>query len=184
MQLNEKIIRDRANANSFSRGEAYYRSSAILNTVKRGDTLEGFCEGSEALPYHVQVTLSDEAVAFATCTCPYSFDGDCKHIVALLLTYLNTPQQFVERLPLEQALQERSKEELVALILKMLDKYPDLHNLVDHPVPGKRKTDLNLDSFRRQMEYAFRQYGGWGDATATHTVWSIASTAADFRRAG
>jgi len=184
MKLTEKMIRERANANSFSKGEAYYRSGAILNTVKRGSTLEGFCEGSEALPYRVQVMLANEAIAFATCTCPYSFDGDCKHIVALLLTHLNTPQQFAERLPLEEALQERSKEELAVLIVKMIDKYPDLQHLVDRPVPGKRKTDLDLASFRREMDYALRHYGGWGDTTAVYAVGSIASTAADFAAQG
>ena len=55
MKITEKLIRERANGQSFSRGQGYYRSAMILNTVRRGNTLEGFCEGSEAVPYHIQV---------------------------------------------------------------------------------------------------------------------------------
>ena len=70
-----------------------------------------------------------------------------------------------------------SQEELAALIIKMIEKYPDLQNLVDRPVPGKRKADVDVASFRREMDYALRHYGGWGDTTAAHTIWSIADTA-------
>ncbi|KAB2902703.1 MAG: hypothetical protein F9K27_15835 [Anaerolineae bacterium] len=184
MKITEKMIRERANEQSFSRGQGYYRSGMILNTIKRGNILEGFCEGSEAVPYHIQVMCSDKGIDFATCTCPYSFEGDCKHIVALLLTFLNEPEKFAEKLPLEQSLQERSREELVALMIKMIEKYPDLQNLVDRPVPGKRQIEVDVDSFRREMDYALRHYGGWGDTTAAHTIWSIADTGGEFAEQG
>lgn len=40
--------------------------------------------GSEL--YDVDIRLRDNDIVFASCTCPYDYDGYCKHIGAALLT--------------------------------------------------------------------------------------------------
>jgi uncharacterized Zn finger protein len=155
--------------------------------VQRGNELHGFCEASsQPEPYHVRVTLGDQGVIEASCTCQYDFGGDCKHIVALLLTYLNKPGQFEQRPPIAESLASRDKDSLIALIHKMIDRYPDLEALIDLPVPGQTKRNMPVDTtaFRKQMRYALRNYGGWGDRTAESTVNSIIETAGEFADKG
>jgi len=45
------------------------------------------CEGSYT--YHLRVELDEGGIQSAFCTCPYDYAGYCKHIVALLLTYIH-----------------------------------------------------------------------------------------------
>ena len=185
--LSLEQIRHRATAQSFARGESYYHNGAVFDTVKRGNELEGRCAGSEYVPYHVRVTL-DEAgnIEAASCTCPYDWGGDCKHIVALLLTYLYQPESFEERAPVEDALLERSKEQLVALIRQMVARYPDLQALIDRPAPSQQPTGQPVDikPFRLELRRAVRNFGEWGDHTAEQTIYSVADAARHFEAAG
>ncbi len=185
--LSLEHIRSRATAQSFARGESYYHSGAIFDTVRRGNELEGRCEGSDYAPYHVRVTLDKEGgVEEALCTCPYDWGGDCKHIVALLLTYLRDPERFAERAPVEDILLERSKEQLITLIRQMVARYPDLQALIDRPMPGQQPGDQPADTepFRRELRQAMHTVPQWGDHTAEHTVYSVADAARRFEEAG
>ena len=81
-----------------------------------------------------------------------TYPGDCKHIVALLLTYCHEPELFDEVTPVQDKLAEHSKEELIALIRQMVDRYPDLAVLVDRPIPrptakGEKAAPLMLLPF-------------------------------------
>ena len=180
-------IRARATEQSFARGESYYHSGAIFDTVRRGSELEGQCEGSDYAPYHIHVTL-DEAgnIDTAFCTCPYDWGGDCKHIVALLLTYLHEPESFEARAPVQDILSARSKEDLIALIRQMVELYPDLQALIDRPVPDQQSAHqpVDIEPFRRELRRAVRTFGEWGDRTAEHTVYSVSNAARQFQDAG
>ena len=81
-KLTEKQIHNRASAQSFAKGQSYYRSGAVFDTIRRGDQLEGYCEGSQPCPYRILVTLDRDGISSAFRTCPYDWGGDCKHIVA------------------------------------------------------------------------------------------------------
>ena len=82
-QIKPEEIRSRTTAQSYMRGESYFQNEAIFDTVRRGNELEGRCEGSDYAPYHVSATLDEKGHIIATsCTCEYNWGGDCKHIVA------------------------------------------------------------------------------------------------------
>jgi uncharacterized Zn finger protein len=184
-QLNITVaqVRARASDKSFERGESYYRGDAILHPARRGSTIEGQCEGSQARPYRVSATLDADGIKEASCTCDYDFGGDCKHIVALLLTYINQPELFEDRQPVEDVLAQREKSELIALIRQMVKRYPDLQTLVDRPIASKqsRKTPLDTNSFRKELRYAFKNYGDeWGDDSAQDAIESVRESAQDF----
>jgi uncharacterized Zn finger protein len=83
--LSEATLRTHSSAASYSRGRSYYERGAVIDTVVRGNLLEGAVEGSQYTPYHVQVGFDAGGVSTATCTCPYDYGGWCKHIIALLL---------------------------------------------------------------------------------------------------
>jgi uncharacterized Zn finger protein len=140
IKITEEAIRARATDKVFERGLAYYRQGAIKSTIKRGLTLEAQCKGSTYKPYHVQVYLNDDGnVDNVTCTCQYEFEGDCKHIVALLLTYVYQPEIFQERLPIGAILKELSHEELVTLMTEIIERQPKLQAAVDRAYIKRRK---------------------------------------------
>ncbi|MBE9111357.1 SWIM zinc finger family protein [Nodosilinea sp. LEGE 07298] len=85
--LNESQVKALATDQSFDRGRRYYRNGAIFNPVLQGNVLWASCEGS--MTYQPRVTLGPQGVEDSSCTCPYDWDGLCKHQVALLLTYIH-----------------------------------------------------------------------------------------------
>lgn len=186
LNLTEQQIRDRVDSGSFAKGQSYYKGGAISDMVRRGDRLEGLCEGSQPSPYRVLVTFDEDEIEDASCTCPYDWGGDCKHIVALLLAYIHEPEKFEERASVDDTLKERSKEELIALIGEMIDRQPDLEILIHRPAPGHRPrtTPVDTESYRRELRYAIRSYDGWGDHTPHQAVYSVAHTAAEFGKHG
>ena len=90
--LTQDQVQERCTAQSFKRGLEYYREGAIGNPVLLDYKLSANCQGTEVYPYRVSVEFMPTGIATAYCSCPYSWDGDCKHIVALLLTYIKTPE--------------------------------------------------------------------------------------------
>lgn len=164
-------IKSLADNKVFSRGQGYYKDGSIANTVKRDDELEATCKGSYAKPYRVWARLGKSGVVEMRCNCEYDWGGACKHIVAMLLTYLHKPQLFAEKPALTDDLMGRSKEELVELIERMLTRYPDLQSLVDKPVTtvsakGKDGGVVDTVSIRQQLREAFEggyDYDYYGD---------------------
>lgn len=140
-KITEETVRARATEKVFERGLAYYHQGAIKSTIKRGLILEGKCEGSRYKPYHVSVYLNVGGdIDHVRCTCNYEFEGDCKHIVALLLTYIYEPNAFQERPTIETILQELSREDLVMLITEMVERQPKLQAMVDRAYVKRRKS--------------------------------------------
>ncbi len=139
----------------FERGENYYHNGAISDTIHRGNCLEGYCEGSEVEPYHVVVTFNNDQISGDSCSCP--MDGRCKHVVALLLAWVNEPKSFEEREPIEATLENKSKEELIALVEEMIKRNPKTERLIDLPTAkSKRTTPVNPKTYRQQIRYAMR----------------------------
>jgi uncharacterized Zn finger protein len=157
---------------SFSRGQSYFRQGAIFEPRRQGMTLKARCLGSSAPSYWVEVTLDDEGIVEAECSCPVGAGGHCKHVAALLLTWLDDPQAFHESANLETDLEQRSKPELIALIRQMLKRYPDLEYLLELPslAAGENQTAINPEIIRRQVAHAFASRGddwGWRDPFET-----------------
>jgi uncharacterized Zn finger protein len=143
--------------------------------VRRETTLRARCHGSSGGPYIVEATLAKEGqrtrrnpVTFF-CNCPR---GDfCKHVVAMLLTWIEQPERFTVRPPIAEVLASKTQGELIALIGLMLKEDPDLESLLELPVPmgGLSDDDLDESAIRRQILNALRDdedhwsgYGGRG----------------------
>ena len=123
-------IRQRCTAQSFTRGTEYFHDGAIGTPVLHGYTLSAACYGTDIEPYRVSVELMPTGIATTCCSCPYDGDsggyGDCKHIVALLLTYLHTPDIITSIDAVITTLSEKPKEHLLRIISEMLSRRPDL----------------------------------------------------------
>ncbi len=158
-QLTEAHIHELASGKSFERGETYYRDGAVLEPVRQAMELRAQCEGSDYEPYQVSATLAEGGIAETSCTCPYDYGGICKHVVALLLTYVHEPQAFRSIPPLATLLDGRSQEELIALIGRMIKHEPELLSLVELSVATEQATQgklLDASAYRRQTRRALR----------------------------
>ncbi len=186
-KITETAIKQLSSEQSFSRGQSYYRGGALFELVCQDNDLRAYCEGSGYEPYRVSATLGPGGIQNTRCSCPYDWGGICKHIVALLLTWVHKPESFHTTPPLDEMLGNRSKEELIALIKEMLKRQPDLTRVLELPVQPDRHTPLDLDAFRRQIDYALRStnHYDYPDAGATAAeLSSIVDTATRFREAG
>src|SRR5215213_4996702 len=194
--LSDDIIARQTDAGSFSRGKTYFRGKRIFNGVRRGNLLRARCRGSSGGPYLVEATLapadkptSRNPVKYL-CTCPR---GDfCKHVVALLLTWIDKPESFDVRPPIADLLAAKSREELVALIEAMLAADPNLEPLIELPPPAAiTPTAAPVDeaAVRRLIDNAFfdsedeeyeggyggySSYGGYGSYDYSHDRFSLA----------
>lgn len=155
-KLTEAVIRAGATDKSFQRGRELYRSGAISDTAIQGHTLSGECEGSESPFYKVRVELDGGGIRSATCTCPYDFGGYCKHIIALLLAYAQKPKQFSVRQEPNELLADLTREQLLALLIKLLREQPDLYEWVEAAltVPAASGTAKSTTAKRKQVDPA------------------------------
>ncbi|MBU6121635.1 SWIM zinc finger family protein [Hymenobacter siberiensis] len=79
-------LRQLANATSYTRGQSYYNNGSVTKLRREGDTFHAVVQGSRS--YRVTLRLAP-AGPECTCTCPYDWDGICKHSVALGLAVLD-----------------------------------------------------------------------------------------------
>ena len=157
--ITENAIRDLVGEESFQRGQRYFRNNQIFDTQRAGMSLKAKCEGSRSIPYRVETIFNANEIETTDCSCPIG--GYCKHVVALLLTWLARPETFPEQQDIEGILQDCDKDELITLIKQMLRQNPDLEYLVLTTSKAGAPTDPQF--YRNQVETIFRNAGGeWG----------------------
>lgn len=128
--ITEEQIQERCTKKVFARGEGYFYNESIENPMFHGWTLTANCYGSEVEPYCVSVTLAPTGIADAECSCPYDWGGDCKHIVALLLTYVHEPDEIHSIEPVLTAIAEKPRATLLDIIAELLKREPALVPIV------------------------------------------------------
>ena len=172
-KITESALKSLSSPESFARGHELYQSDAVFDTFQQGDLLTGKCEGSSAPFYQLSVQLDEGGIQEAFCTCPYDWGGYCKHIIALLLTYIHNPDAFIERRNIEELLSLLDKDALVRLIAKMVDKNPDLYSWLQTTIPAasaksqpvqsrsKRKTDVSKTEYKRQIQSILHSLQGY-----------------------
>ncbi len=159
-KLTEAQIRALASAQSFERGLSYLQDGAIVEPVLQGMELRAECAGSEYEPYQISVTLDAKGIAQTSCTCPYDWGGICKHIVALLLTYVRQPQAIRALQPLDKMLADKSRDELIVIIEDLLRHKPELMSVVELTTATqqvKQGKPLNASAYRTQTRRALQQ---------------------------
>jgi uncharacterized Zn finger protein len=135
----------------------------------------GECQGSTAPAYRLRVEMDAGGVHAAFCTCPYAMGGCCKHIVALLLTYLHAPEEFTERSGIAEMLAGLKREDLAGLIQKMVEHDPDLYDWLETVIPvagapskteeppakGKRGTQVSAEAYQRRIRHILHGLDGY-----------------------
>lgn len=184
--LTEEMIRQRTSEQSFRKGWDYYRAHSIFDeyfqTTPNGIVLYAQCRGSYAPSYYLRAVLTRDGISSATCTCPYDYGGDCKHIVALLLKFLQEPETFPERTSLNELVAGLEKDELEKLLIQLLRTHPDLYNQVElsvallklasttigpeHPGEAGSSADRSADYeklLRKQVKRILAERASYGD---------------------
>ncbi len=206
--LTEKQIRERASDQSFQKGLSYHKSGAIYNptlqTTPSGVILTAHCEGSSAPSYHLRVELDEGGVRSASCTCPYDWGGDCKHIIALLLMYIHQPVEFSEQESVKELLVGLEKDALVTLILRLVERDPDLYDVLELAIPAvqvsdqakslgkaeKRQTQVSEQTYRKQISRILKQayrgdyYDDWHEPEYIGDLQEVLETGVKFLDAG
>jgi uncharacterized Zn finger protein len=154
--LSEAAIRQQATAESFRRGEDYYRRGAVVSVVQRGNTIQSEVEGSQYEPYRVRVTFDEGGITSAVCDCPYDWGGWCKHIVATLLACLHEPDSVEVRPTLDGLLAELDREQLQGLLMHLATRDPSVADEIEGQVallqsapPGPESPQATMPSPRR-----------------------------------
>jgi uncharacterized Zn finger protein len=170
--LSETDLRYHTTDKSFKRGEDYYRRGAVTDLCQRGNCLCGEVEGNEAAPYQITIQFDAGGVTEAQCTCPYDYEGWCKHIVAVALTSIRKPKTIAQRLSLNELLDRLNHVQTQTLIQELVAKEPELLNQIDRfvtkispsivqqvsttePRP-KRQTSVDPQSYRYQAKQMMR----------------------------
>jgi uncharacterized Zn finger protein len=171
--LSETDLRYHTTDKSFQRGEDYYQRGAVVDLCQRGNCLCGEVEGNEVEPYHITIQFDAGGVTEAECTCEYSFEGWCKHIVAVALTCIRAPEKIHQRLALNELLDRLNHVQTQILVQELVAKEPDLLNQIDRfvtkisplivqqvsptePRP-KRQTSVDPQPYRYQTKQMMRQ---------------------------
>ncbi|MCB1807095.1 MAG: SWIM zinc finger family protein, partial [Candidatus Competibacteraceae bacterium] len=169
MLLSKKDIRHAFRADYYHRGERYQRQGRVLRTdwfadenILEADVLgsELYSQTIELEVYRSRITISGE------CSCPVGFN--CKHVVAALLAFFNTPQQAVShRAPAAAA---PAPDPLQAWQESVLQAVQAERNLASEPntldrllyilqcQQGPQRTDLKLEVIRARV----LKNGGYG----------------------
>ena len=170
-KITRQQIKSRTTTKSFDRGLNYYNNGAIMQMVRRDDKIEARCQGSYPEPYRVSATFNDVEIVATSCNCEYDWGGDCKHIVAMLLAYESDPSQFEELATLHESLHARTKDDLIDIIISMINRVPDLQEIVDRPTTSEiveGRVTLNTLSYRQELSSVFSiydhydEYNGYG----------------------
>ena len=180
--VSEETISDWVGSRSFQLGRSYLKNEAVFDLRRQGRSLKAFCQGSMPQPYRLGVAFGTEGIEEAHCSCPVGNGGHCKHVGALLLTWLDQPDAFRVVAEPDADLEQRSKEELIALIKQMLRLQPDLETLLEVALPGgdRRRTPVNPETYRRQVSSAFRRGGNdWMVSSRIATDIGITVSAGD-----
>ncbi len=109
----------------YKEGKQFLKENPFFVTYREWTLLKALCEGTDVPSYAVRVLLDDNGIANSCCTCYVNRSVPCKHIAALLLMWHESPETIAERNDWARTLKKSSKEDVVELIEKMVDLYPE-----------------------------------------------------------
>ncbi|MFB6351562.1 MAG: SWIM zinc finger domain-containing protein, partial [Bradymonadaceae bacterium] len=114
------------------RGQNYFYDDRIMVPRVRGETISAKCIGSKPEPYEVKVGLCGSDIRWSTCSCPVP--DPCKHVAALLFTYIEKPESFQHPERLQRRLRRMDKTDLVDLLIQVADRDPDIERFLERRV--------------------------------------------------
>ncbi|ODH01019.1 hypothetical protein A4S05_30880 [Nostoc sp. KVJ20] len=201
-QISEFTIRRHANAKSFQRGEAYYKAGAVNAITQRGHLVQADVMGTQARPYHVNLSFDSSGLTSVNCTCAYDFDGWCKHIVATMLVCARNSESIEQRPTLEQLLNRLDYIQTQRLLQELVREYPPMIEAIDRHVSwmtnptdklttikSLRRSTIDPIPFRRQVRQILKNTvryfeEGYEEDPIAEELLSVVQTAVNFSERG
>ena len=147
---------------SFSRSLDY--TGEMLSHLKQnGNLLKCQSFGSEGSRYKVEVTLNQTKINEGHCSCFVGDNGRCKHVAALLIAWRNERDRFEKPVESEtshisMSLNTLSKQALIDLIDKMVDRFPELINTIDlQLMKNNLFVTSDMTKFKARVKDIFKQ---------------------------
>ena len=131
-QISSATINDRASESTIERGVKLFDSGFVSAVVLRGRLLTAEVDGSGDEPYDVMVRFDDDGITSAECNCPFTYSGDCKHIVATLLHYINDRDNIEQRPAIEDLIVGLAEDQLKLLALHLVSRRPAMMNSAEN----------------------------------------------------
>lgn len=188
---------------SYERGVILYESHAVFDLYRQNDTLVTKCEGTSAPYYHVSARFDENGIVEADCTCPYDRGGLCKHLVAMLITYLKEPDLFESRIDLRTQLSQLDRNTLEDLVMIAVNEHSDGYNWLESALLRsttqftttqslrERKAKISKATYTKRVQAILRRLDGyrmseayWMMPDMVDELTGIEQTASDFLEAG
>lgn len=173
MDITDAVLKSISSPESYVRGSKLFQSGAVYDTFHQEKVITGKCEGSSEPYYQVRVKIDEGRIQESSCTCSYDWGGACKHIIALVLAYIQNPDAFNEQKRIDDLLADFDKQSLVRLIDRLVTENPELYfwvlNAVQIPAEkgklaqsrDKRKTQVSKTEYRRQIQRILHSLNGY-----------------------
>ena len=123
--VEEERFIDYCGAHMYREGKKFLKEEPFYVHYREWMTLKGICEGSTSPSYSVRIIFNQKGIANSCCTCYTNRVAPCKHIAALLALWQENPAEFPDRGQWGRTLQAARKDELIKLVEKIVDLYPD-----------------------------------------------------------
>lgn len=176
-KLTLSTIQRNATQNSFSRGQNYWKSGAVISLTQRQTVLQSEVEGNDPILYRITINFDEGGITNTYCSCPYSYGGWCKHIVATLIACIEAPDTIAHRPTLAQLLDTLNPVQTQGLIQDLVEEHPTLIETIDFYVsriaqPAAaakttrplRKTSIDPAPFKRKVREILRDaIHGWNE---------------------
>lgn len=164
-KINKNLIKYIAGSRViYERGVDYYERDMVQTIRKVGNVIRAKVEGSMPEPYQVKIILDEDNIN-CSCSCPY--EGVCKHIVAVLLSfeYKKDEKKKKRGAGLKEKLAFLTKQELIELITPLVEMDRDVKiNLLN--ILADKGKDTSADKYYEYWDEAsdllenFQSYGG------------------------
>lgn len=151
-------VRRHCGDKNFERGEQYYKNGSIFEARIDKQALKASCSGSRDTAYRVTASFKKTGIGLCRCGCPIGESGYCKHVAALLLTWVHKSELFEQMPDIEKALQSKDKKELVGLIGYLLQYDSDLELVLAARLTAETDTaSSGSATYYRQAQTVFER---------------------------
>ncbi|GBD98490.1 hypothetical protein BMS3Abin07_00504 [bacterium BMS3Abin07] len=150
-EITESIIRDLATTSSYLRGIEYFENGEVDRVWIENGKYHAYVRGTELY----KVTISGKKGNIrTTCSCPYDWEGVCKHVVAVMLTVLNEKKAEEHKTNLQEItklIEDTEPGKIKEFLLNILSN--DEPALKDFRIfiVGEKETNATTDTYKREI---------------------------------
>lgn len=124
-KITKKTIENYCGTRMYRVGKEFLEENPFFVYFREWTMLKALSEGNVRPSYAVRVLFDDQGIANSCCTCYVNRSIPCKHIAALLIMWLETPEVITERSDWVARLHKKKKGDIVELLEKIVDLYPE-----------------------------------------------------------